>query len=376
MPSNRKHSGRARARRRRLALAGTLACLAALVQAVPAMAVTNLAPPDAPERSGRTLMTENGSWLLASSYSYAWYRCDAAGAGCVQVAGRGAPAYLLTTADIGRRIRSLVTASGALGSESAFSAPTAVITAAPPVNQLPPTVSGTTRRGSTLSSTLGSWADPSPGAVSYRRQWQRCAPSGFSCQNIAGATGASYTPGASDVSQFIRVQVSAEGLGAATVESAPVGPVADLPGAGEGAPDRGAPGAGGGGGSDDTPPAPPGGLRKLRPFPRIVLAGRLLRGRTHISRLVVTGPRGATVTVRCRGRGCARRSFRARLGSSRRIRLRRFQRTYRPGATIEIRVTGPQAIGKFTRIRIRATRPPGRRDLCLVPGQPRPSRCP
>ena len=375
MPSNGEHSGRARAHRRRLALAGALACLIALAHAAPAMAVTNLAPPDAPERTGRTLVTENGSWLLASSYSYAWYRCDAAGAGCAQVAGRGGPGYLLTTADIGRRIRSLVTASGALGSESAFSAPTATITAAPPVNQTPPTVSGTARSGSTMSSTLGSWTDPSPGAVSYRRQWQRCTSSGFSCQNIAGATGASYTLRAADVGAFMRVLVSAEGLGTATVESAPAGPVADLASAGGGGSGGGG-GGGGGGGSDDTTPAPTGGFRKLRPFPRVVLAGRLLRGRTHVSRLVVTGPRGATVSVRCRGRGCARRSFRARLGNSRRIRLRRFQRTYRPGATIEIRVTGRQAIGKFTRIRIRATRPPSRRDLCLVPGESRPSRCP
>ena len=371
MPSNGRHSGRARAHRRRLALAGALACLAALLGAAPAMAVTNLAPPGAPERSGRTLVTENGSWLLASSYSYAWYRCDGAGAACVQVAGRGGPAYLLTTADIGWRIRSLVTASGALGSESAFSAPTATITAAPPVNQVPPRVSGTARNGSAVSSTLGSWTDPSPGAVSYKRQWQRCTSAGFSCQNIAGATGASYTLRAGDVGAFMRVLVSAEGLGTATVESAPTGPVADLPGAGGGVGGEG----GSGGGSDEKTPAPTGGFRKLRPFPRVVVAGRLLRGRTHVSRLVVTGPRGATVSVRCRGRGCARRSFRARLGNSRRIRLRRFQRTYRPGAIIQIRVTRGQAIGKFTRIRIRATRPPSRRDLCLVPGARRPSRC-
>jgi hypothetical protein len=242
-----------------------------------------------------------------------------------------------------------------------FSAPTATIAAAPPVNQVPPTASGTPLRGSALSSALGSWTDPSIGAVSYSRQWQRCTSSGGDCQAIPGATGPSYTLGGDDVGGLIRVAVSAEGLGTATVPSAPLGPVADLPGSG-----------GGGSGGD----APTGGFSKLRPFPRVVLAGRLLRGRTHISRLVVTGPRGATVAVRCRGRGCRRRSFRARLGGSRRIRLRAFQRTYAPGAVIEIRVTARQKIGKFTRIRIRATRPPGRRDSCLVPGRSAPSRCP
>jgi hypothetical protein len=224
------------------------------------------------------------------------------------------------------------------------------------LNQAPPTVSGPAFRGSTLSAALGSWTDPRPDRVVYRRQWQRCTPSDLNCLSIAGANDASYTLTPEDVGHFIRVSVLAEGLGLARVESAPVGPISDLPGPG-----------------GDTAP---GVLRKLRPFPRIVVAGRLLRGRTHISRLVVTGPRGATVSVRCRGRGCRTRSYRAKLGRSRRIRLRRFQRTYSPGAVIEIRVTGPRAIGKYTRIRIRATRPPGRSDACVVPGKSRPSRCP
>ena len=370
MSSNREHTGRARRRRRRrLALAGALASLTLLAQATPAMAATNLSPPGPPELNGRTLTTENGSWLLASSFSYAWYRCDAAGAGCLQVPGRGGPNYLLTTPDIGRRIRSLVTGTSALGSSSAFSAPSIVITAAPPVNQVPPSVGGTPRKGSTLSAAVGSWIDPNLNAVSYRRQWQRCTASGLSCQDIPGATGAAYTLSAVDVDRFIRVIVAAEGLGSDSVASAPVGPVVDPAG-----PGGGGSGGPGGGGGDET--APTGAVGKLRPFPVVVLAGRVMRRRTHISRLVVRGPRGATVAVRCRGRGCRSRSFRAKLGRSRSLRLRRFQRTYAAGATIELRVTGKDAIGKFTRIRIRASRPPSRRDLCLAPGASRPSRCP
>ena len=375
---NGEQTGRAAARRRRFALAGALTCVAVLVQAAPARAVpTNVRQPEPPQRTGRTLTTENGSWLLANSFSYAWYRCDGAGAGCVAVPG-GGPSYLLTTADIGRSIRSLVTATNAVGSDSAFSEPTATITAAPPLNRVPPSVSGTARIGSILSSTLGSWVDPSPGAVSYRRQWQRCTSSPFACRSIDGATGPSYTLGAGDLGRFMRVLVSAEGLGVATVPSAPLGPVADLPDAGGGGSGGGGSGGGGSdpGGSGGDTPVPAGGFRKLRPFPVVVVAGRRMRGRTHISRLAVRGPRGATVSVRCRGRGCPSRSFVAKLGGSKRIRLRRFQRTYRPGAMIEVRVTGPQAIGKFTRIQIRATRPPSRRDSCLVPGATRPSRCP
>jgi hypothetical protein len=367
MRSRRGHPERARgARRRRLALAGSLACLAVLAQASPAMAVpTNLSPPGAPQLSGRTLTTDSGSWLLATNFTYAWYRCDGAGAGCTQVPGRAGTGYLLSTPDIGRRIRSLVTAHNALGSESAFSAPSIVIAAAPPVNQVAPTVSGGLRRGDTLSSTIGSWVDPNISTVSYRRQWQRCTAIGGTCQNVAGATGPTYRLGTADVGRFMRVLVTADGLGADSTPSAVHGPIADLPGSTE---DPGETG----GGSEDTP----GAVSRMRPFPIVVLAGRLMRGRTHISRLEVRrGPRGATVSVRCRGRGCRSRSYRTRLGRTRRVRLRRFQRTYGPGATIEIRVTQRGKIGKFTRVRIRATRPPSRRDLCLVPGRSAPARC-
>lgn len=369
MPRNTEQHRRS-PRARRLAFAGALACLVALAMAAPATAFpSNVSPPPTPSQTGRTLITEDGSWLLASSFTYGWYRCDAAGAGCAQVPGRTGTAYLLTSADIGRRIRSLVIAHNALGSNSAFSSPTVVIAPQPPVNQVSPTVTGTARRGSVLSSTIGSWSDPSLSAVSYRRQWQRCASAGAGCQNVPGATAPSYILGAEDVGRVMRVAVTAEGLGADSAVSGPLGPILDLPGGG-----GEDPGEGGSGNGDNT--APTGGFRKLRPFPVIVLAGRLVRGRTHISRLEVRGPRGAAISVRCRGRGCPSRSYRTRLRGSRRTRLRRFQRTYAAGAVIEIRVTGKQAIGKFTRIGIRATRPPSRRDSCLVPGKTRPSRCP
>lgn len=365
----RERSGRARgARSRPLAPACALAFLILLVCAPSAMAVpVNVAPPDTPARSGRTLSTDNGSWLLATTYSYGWYRCDGAGGNCRQVLTRTSSTYLLTTADIGTRIRSIVVATNAVGSEAAVSPPTGVIAAAPPVNEVPPAISGSARIGETLSSSLGNWSDPSPTTVIYSRQWQRCGADGFGCENITNANGASYTPGLADGGKLLRVAVSANGLGVATVFSAPVGPLPDAPASGRG------PGGTNDGRDTSTPPGSP---RKLRPFPVVVVAGRLLRGRTVISRLAVRGPRGATVSVRCRGRGCPRRGQRTKLRRSGRLRLRRFQRSYRAGAVIEIRITGRNAIGKYTQIRIRARRPPSRRDSCLAPGASRPSRCP
>ena len=59
------------------------------------------------------------------------------------------------------------------------------------------------------------------------------------------------------------------------------------------------------------------------------------------------------------------------------VRFRSLQRTYRPRATLEIRVTQPKKIGKYTRLRTRRGKAPLRRDRCLMPGKPtRPVACP
>lgn len=368
-----------RARGRKLAVAGALSCLALLATAAPALAFPINTEPPTLSRSGggtgRTLSTSTGTWLLADSYSYAWERCNAAVSFCLPVAGRTGTTYLLTTADIGWHIRSVVTASNAIGPSSAASATTGAIVASPPKNTSPPTVHGTLRQGFSLTSTLGIWSDDSPANVTYGRQWQRCSTStGVACQSIAGATGASYQLHGEDVGKFVRLLVTAEGLGASSAPSAPLGPIA-APSTTDGGGGGSTGGGSGGGGSGTTPP-PTGGARKLRPFPVVVLAGRIARGLTLVSRLTVRGPRGATVSVRCRGRGCPRGGFRRKLGSSRRMRLKRYERIYGPRARIEIRVTAPGLIGKYTRFQMRGTRPPSRRDACLRPGSSRPSRCP
>jgi hypothetical protein len=134
---------------------------------------------------------------------------------------------------------------------------------------------------------------------------------------------------------------------------------------------------GGGGGSNGDANKTPSKPRKLRPFPKVTIDGRLARGLTFISALRINkGPKGASVAVTCRGRGCPKGRFRGKLGRSGALRLKRYQRIYGPGAVIEIRITKTGAIGKFTRIRIKARSIPGRRDLCLMPKVAKPRRCP
>jgi hypothetical protein len=117
---------------------------------------------------------------------------------------------------------------------------------------------------------------------------------------------------------------------------------------------------------------PPG---VLSPAPLVRFAGRPTATGAHLDLLTVTAPRGTHVGVRCRGTRCPykRKRIAAR---GKRIVLRALQRSFAAGTVIEIRVTKPETIGKFTRLRIRAGQSPARLDRCLRPGRPnKPVRC-
>jgi len=63
-------------------------------------------------------------------FAYAWLRCDRTGAGCSVIGGAGGASYTLTGFDVGYGIVAEVTATNAVGSGSAMSIPTAVVTRA------------------------------------------------------------------------------------------------------------------------------------------------------------------------------------------------------------------------------------------------------
>ncbi len=125
---------------------------------------------------------------------------------------------------------------------------------------------------------------------------------------------------------------------------------------------------------------PPGSVDEatllMIPFPIVRIAGRLLPRGAWVRLLVVTAPRGAVVTARCRGTGCPLRPLRQR-SHGRPVRIRGLERRLAARTRLEILVRQRGLVGKYTRFRIRAGgRSPVRDDLCLLPGRRTPVSCP
>lgn len=96
-----------------------------------------------------------------------------------------------------------------------------------PVDTEAPTISGTTRDGSTLTAKTGGWTGLSP--ISYTYQWTLCNAAGEGCTSILSATEAKYTLGHEDVGQTVRVAVTAtNSAGNSTATSAQTAVIAPL----------------------------------------------------------------------------------------------------------------------------------------------------
>jgi hypothetical protein len=111
----------------------------------------------------------------------------------------------------------------------------------------------------------------------------------------------------------------------------------------------------------------------LDPFPIVRIRGWLTRGGARVTLLSVRAPRGTRIAAACFGRSCRVRRY-AR--ASVRTRLRPFERVLAAGTRLEIRVTKPGFVGKWTTIVIRRNSEPRRWDRCVQPGARRPEPCP
>ena len=171
-------------------------------------------------RSGVALTTTTGVWSNEpATFTYAWRRCNTSGNSCSTIGGALASTYVPVAADLGRRLRSRVTARNALGSATATSNPTATVAAAPstPQSTALPVTTGTPQVGATLTSTTGSWTN-SPTAYAYT--WSRCDPAGGACSPLPAATASSYAIVQGDLGATLRVTVTASNAAGSTSATA------------------------------------------------------------------------------------------------------------------------------------------------------------
>jgi hypothetical protein len=256
------------------------------------------------------------------------------------------------------------------------------------------TIQGEPVVGSTLTAVVA--ANDPAAVIEYR--WQRCTTTErSSCSRIQKAPNApTYTVDPADLGNRLAVRALVTGLTeaewsqitAVVTATAPTPTLTPTPTPTPGPSPTPDPGD-----DSDPPDAPPtfdqsGGrssvpsaatlaapasdaLQYLRPFPVVRVKGTLVPRGARISLLRVKAPSAATIRVRCKGRGCSvrRRSF----GSGR---IRALERFLRAGTRITIRISKPDAIGKYVRLVIRNGSAPKRRDACLLPGGTEPADCP
>lgn len=173
-----------------------------------------------------TLTASTGSWTgTGNTYALQWQRDP--GTGWVDIAGATGMSYVLGVADVGSRVRVRVTGSNPDATVAAYSIGSAVVQAGPPVARVAPTITGTARRASTLTSTRGEWIGIEN---EYAYQWQRRASGAPQFTDIAGATGVSYVLDAADVGAQVRLVITASNAdGSAAAATTPTAVVVAAP---------------------------------------------------------------------------------------------------------------------------------------------------
>ena len=202
---------------------GAAGVVAASTAHVSAGAPVNTSPPTVPgsAQQDQTLTASTGSWSGEApiSYVFAWQRCGGSGGSCGDISGASARTYLVGSADVGRTLRVVVTATNSVGRASAVSSPTGTVVA---VGTLPsisrqPDLHGKAVVGRKVSVDRGRWSGTLPMTYSY--QWQRCSSGGV-CIDIGGATRSWYVPVAGDAGYRLRATVIARNsVGSASASS-------------------------------------------------------------------------------------------------------------------------------------------------------------
>ncbi len=154
------------------------------------------------------LTAEPGTWAGTGpfTYSYQWRSCNLLGE-CEDISGAHEATYTVGPLQIANSIEVLVTAHSALGSGSATSEPTNLITALLPKNLGLPSIAGLLQDGGLLSALTGAWEGSEPLGFSYA--WELCDAAGLECEQLKGALGTTLGLLSSAVGRTVRVIVTA-----------------------------------------------------------------------------------------------------------------------------------------------------------------------
>lgn len=134
----------------------------------------------------------------------------------------------------------------------------------------------------------------------------------------------------------------------------------------------------------ETIPVSAAPLVLMQPFPVVRIAGSESSSGVKLSLLTVQAPVGTRVSLTCGGSHCPRRSESRVVVASRKnsragsvlLTFSKFERSLQAGVMLEIRVSKPGEIGKYTSFRIRPNKAPARVDACVGPSTPKPIPCP
>ncbi len=163
---------------------------------------------------GQTLTAQTGTLDDndgLGAFSYQWQRNTGANGDFENIANATARTYALGDDDTGQTVRVQVRYTDGQGTdETVTSDATAAVTNTNDAPAGDVAISGTVTEGQTLTADVSALRDVDglpAGAAGYRYQWQRGDGSG-GFDDIAGATGQTYTLGDADVGRTVQVQVS------------------------------------------------------------------------------------------------------------------------------------------------------------------------
>ncbi len=191
---------------------GSTDAYSALTTAVAAAPPVNTAVPvvSGTATDGQTLSATDGTWsgTPTITYTYQWEACDDdQGNTCSDILGATSSTYTLTSAQIGKYVRVKVTATNSAGSAGTYSALTAQVAAAPPVNIVAPEAIGTTQSGYTLVATPGAWSGTTP--MSFEYTWWRCTGNWDSSCVVMPGHPTTYDLTSWDAGKYLRLIVTA-----------------------------------------------------------------------------------------------------------------------------------------------------------------------